>query len=244
LREGSAPTIDPMNDEIPQSATYRWGLGEVAIGYVLLALASGLIAALFLPASSAPLTLASVLLSLASAWIGFLGAPIYAVRGHLSALKEQFGLKFVLPADALRGICVGIVGQVMVAIIYLPLHFLDPSAAKSVSNPANMLTSVAHGWRWIPYALAVAVISPFCEELFFRGLTMRALAKKWGPMAGIVISGLLFGITHFEGIQTPALVGFGWILAWRATKTGRIGETIVAHGSFNAITLISIALSN
>lgn len=242
-----------MSDETPETAPNQrvnspdapnWGLGEVAIGYGIVTVAAGLIAALLLPhENNAKLTLSAVLLSLLSGWIGFLAAPIYAVRGHVAALRDQFGLEFHLPVDILKGIGAGVLGQLMVTVIYLPLHFLDPSAAKSVSNPANTLTSVAHGWRWIPYAIAVAGISPFCEELFFRGLTMRAFAKKWGPVAGIVLSGILFGVTHFEGIQTPALIGFGWILAWRATKTGRIGETVIAHGSFNAITLISIALS-
>ena len=99
---------------------------------------------------------------------------------------------------------------------------------------------VSIGSRW---SLALALLAPLFEELFFRGVALRSITRRFNANIGIVATGLIFGAAHFQGIQTPALVAFGWLLAWRATKTGRLGETILTHATFNGITLLGLALS-
>jgi membrane protease YdiL (CAAX protease family) len=85
------------------------------------------------------------------------------------------------------------------------------------------------------------------EELFFRGLLFRALTgsfKQLGPRlapaASIAITALVFALVHFEALQFLGLAGFGAVLGILAWRTGRLGPSIVAHMTFNTVTIIAI----
>jgi uncharacterized protein len=245
----SDDSIPPAEHDIkdrPQGA--GWGIETVFVGLLLLLVVSFLIDSLYTAiagakSDDAATTLGELLVGLAGPWVAFFGASAYAAWGRPGSWSGQLGLKFSLPNDLLAGFSLGVLGQVMVAVIYLPVRLISSKAANSVSNVAKNDTAAAHGWRWIPVGICIALIAPVAEELFFRGVTLRAFTRKLGPLAGIFFSGLIFGLAHFEGIQTPALVVFGWILGWYATRTGRIGPTIFAHMTFNGITLAALALS-
>jgi hypothetical protein len=93
--------------------------------------------------------------------------------------------------------------------------------------------------------------SPLVEELYFRGLVLRAaagrlapLGARLGPVASVVLVGALFGLVHFEPLQLLALVGFGMVLCVLAWRTGRLGAGIVAHMTFNTLAFVSVARSH
>ena len=61
--------------------------------------------------------------------------------------------------------------------------------------------------------------APFFEEVFFRGVLLRSLARlfgRWGGWAGpalaVVVSGTLFGLAHAESLQLSAPAFFGVVL--------------------------------
>jgi uncharacterized protein len=56
-------------------------------------------------------------------------------------------------------------------------------------------------------------------------------------------SSVVFGLAHFEPLQLPALILFGVVLGVLAQRTGRLGPGIVAHATFNAVTVLSLTLS-
>ena len=62
-------------------------------------------------------------------------------------------------------------------------------------------------------------------------------------MWAIAGSALVFGLSHFELYQLPALVVFGVILGVLAVRTGRLGPGIWAHGVFNLVAVIAVAAS-
>jgi hypothetical protein len=89
------------------------------------------------------------------------------------------------------------------------------------------------------------------EELFFRGLLLRGLlgrlaplGNRWGPSLAIVLTGLVFGLVHFERLQFLGLAGFGMVLAYLAYRTGRLGPSIVAHIAFNSTTVVYFVLTH
>src|SRR5207248_894152 len=83
---------------------------------------------------------------------------------------------------------------------------------------------------------------PIVEELFFRGLVLRSLLRRWGPTASVIGSAVVFGVVHLELLQLPALVVLGLVLGVLVVRTGRLGPSIWAHGAFNAVTVVSLAL--
>ena len=88
--------------------------------------------------------------------------------------------------------------------------------------------------------LFLAVGAPLVEELFFRGLLQRSLARRFGPVVAVGGSAVAFGLAHFEALQLAALILFGLVLGLLADRTGRLGPGIVAHATFNAATVLTL----
>jgi len=189
-----------------------------------------------------------VVSSLVGLWVGFGGAPWLASRFRgTRRFAADLGLRFRV-AD-LVGIAVGIGGQIVVSILYLPFR----SHLHNFNAPTNKLTGGAHGAGFVVIAVLTVVGAPFFEELFFRGLLLRALARLLTPLrpgpsraralglaGAVVIDGLLFGLAHFEAQQFAGLAVFGMILALVSYRTGRLGMNMVAHGTFNLVAVLAV----
>jgi hypothetical protein len=109
-----------------------------------------------------------------------------------------------------------------------------------LEKPARELADKAHGPGVLLLVLVVVVGAPLIEELFFRGLTLRSVTRRFGAPAGVVGSAVLFGLTHFEPLQLPALVVFGLLAAFLARRSGRLGPAIWAHVAFNLTAVIQL----
>ena len=183
-------------------------------------------------------------------WIGFIGAPWLASRtqGTRNFVRD-LGLRFRW--IDLLGVLIGVGGQIAVAIMYAPFQH----DIHDFNGPSQRLTGGSHGGGFIIIALATVVFAPAMEELFFRGLLLKALVRLMTPLraaggaraAGVVlaviIDGLLFGLAHAEWIQLAGLAVFGMILAAVSYRTGRLGMNMVAHATFNFIAVIAILSS-
>ena len=84
--------------------------------------------------------------------------------------------------------------------------------------------------------LVVALVAPFAEELFFRGLGVTVLAGA-GTAAAIVVSGLAFGLAHGLLIGLVPLTLFGIGLAWVRIRSASVWPGVIAHALYNASAL-------
>ena len=189
-----------------------------------------------------------VVSTLLGLWIGFVGAPWLASRtqGTRNFVRD-LGVRFRL--IDLVGIGIGIGGQILVALMYAPFQH----DIHDFNGPSQKLTGASHGGGFVIIAVATVVFAPAMEELFFRGLLLKALVRLFTPLqaaggaraAGVVLAvivdGLLFGLAHGEWVQLAGLAAFGIILAAVSYRTGRLGMNIVAHGTFNLVAIIAIA---
>lgn len=90
------------------------------------------------------------------------------------------------------------------------------------------------------FALAVVVIAPISEELFFRALLFRGMQGYWRLWPSMLGSGLAFGLFHGNlGVIAP-FAAIGALFAWANARTGSLWTSITAHASVNGI---SFALS-
>jgi membrane protease YdiL (CAAX protease family) len=166
-------------------------------------------------------------------------------------LRQDYGLQLRPWPDLPLGILVGVASQyLLIPVFELPLLPFVPHLYERLGGPANRLTAGASGASLASLGFLVCVGSPFFEELFFRGLLLRAVAgrlERLGPVAQPVVSVLvvsvLFGLVHFEALQLIGLVGFGAVLGALAWRTGRLGPGIVAHAAFNTVTIVALALA-
>ena len=190
-----------------------------------------------------------VVSTLLGLWIGFVGAPWLASRkqGTRHFLRD-LGVRFRL--IDLVGIGIGIGGQILVALMYAPFQH----EIHDFNGPSQRLTGASHGGGFVIIAIATVLLAPAMEELFFRGLLLKALVRLFTPLgarpggmrvvgvvAAVVLDGLLFGLAHGEWVQLAGLAVFGMVLAAVSYRTGRLGMNIVAHATFNMIAILAIA---
>ena len=222
----------------------RWGLGDAAIGLLLGWVAAPIVVGLWASVtgtSEGRTTLGALAAGEAALWVGLLGAPLVASRRKGAGdLGEDFGFTFRW-TDAFVGFPIGVVCQLLlVPLIYLP--FQQFVSKHDLEAPVRKVTDSAHGAGFIALTIVVVVGAPIVEELFFRGLVLRSIQRRFGDAWAVVGSALLFGLAHFEPLQLPALVALGVVLGAIAVSTKRLGPTIFAHAGFNLVTMVAFAL--
>jgi len=98
-----------------------------------------------------------------------------------------------------------------------------------------------HARAFLLNGVLVSTVVPFAEELFFRGLGVRAL-QFFGGMSAVVITGLVFGFSHGVLGALPPLVLFGVALGWVRLRSGSVWPGVLAHGFFNAVGILVVYL--
>jgi membrane protease YdiL (CAAX protease family) len=224
----------------------RWGLGDVALGFLLAYVLTSLLQPLAYWLTNQPLdkkitdvplsTVAPLQIAFAGGFlIAALSASIRKGRGPVT----DFGLRMRW-TDIPFGVVVGALTQFVATASYLPIIWWTSVTSDELSKPARDLTDKAHGAGVVLLIVAVVVIAPIVEEIFFRGLVLRSLERKYGRRWAIVGSSVIFGMAHLEGLQFPALFLFGLVAAVLATRTGRLGPGIWAHVAFNLVAVVSL----
>ena len=73
------------------------------------------------------------------------------------------------------------------------------------------------------------------EELFFRGLMMRSLLEKTHAAAAVTVSAVLFGLIHFDVLQSPGAALIGVYLGIVAYRSDSLVPAMIAHGANNLL---------
>ena len=160
----------------------------------------------------------------------------------------------IRPIDLIWGLGVGLLARTVASLIEI-LGFGSIGTAE-----ATFGETVYDGWWLFGALLAPVLLAPFVEELFFRGLVLRAVygrvatlgAAHWAAPIAVGVSGLTFALMHLVTIDpgstvTVVVVGastaiFGLAAAALALATNRIGGAIVAHVTFNGLVVVPAVL--
>lgn len=172
-------------------------------------------------------------------WLFLIGVPVFATRLKGNGPVRDLRLRFA-PVD-LAAFPLGVALQaIAVPLLYWPILRLLDQTPDDVSAEARELTDAASGGGIAVLILVVCVGAPFAEELFYRGLLLRAVEKRWDLRAAVIASTVVFALAHFQGIQLPALLMFGLVASLLAARTGRLGPAMLCHAGFNAWTLFEL----
>jgi CAAX protease family protein len=120
---------------------------------------------------------------------------------------------------------------------YIELFDVDASNVDDLGED-NLIAGFA-------VAIAVIVVAPVAEEIFFRAFFYRALRTRLRVWSAALIDGIVFGALHFQGIDTAiilpviAMVGVGQCLVYE--RTGSLFAVIAIHAAFNTVAMLSIA---
>jgi len=185
------------------------------------------------------------ILGLIGLWAGFVGVPIYLSRTRgTGRLATDFGLRFGGPGDVGLGLVAGGIGYGFAELYATAIRGLGDHT--DLGHEATRLSGHGLGAGFVAFAVAVALVTPFTEELYFRGLTQPVLQRFLGEFGGVAVTAVLFGFAHLGDNPIEAvfpLAVFGAILGILAWRTGRLGPGIIAHATFNGITVIALAAS-
>lgn len=115
-----------------------------------------------------------------------------------------------------------IIGNMLMAVV-------NGIQGKPPMNPVNELVdNLDTGVLF----LLVVMAAPLFEELLFRKLLIDRVAQ-YGDKAAIILSGVLFGLTHGNFYQFFYAFGLGSVFAYIYLNTGRLRYTIALHAIIN-----------
>lgn len=216
----------------------RWGLPHTVVAGLTGLLLGNLLYTVAGGDPSAPTTTVAIhLASVTGLWIGFVGGPIVATRFWGShSLRVDFGL-----AVHVGDVPVGVIAGVVTQLVFVPLVSWPVERLWSidVDEPTRQLLDTTLGSRVVLY-LVIIVGAPIAEELFFRGLLLRSLARRFDDRTAIAVSALVFSLSHFKAAQIPGLFVVGIVFAVLTRRSGRLGPAIIAHMVFNATALMLV----
>jgi hypothetical protein len=95
-------------------------------------------------------------------------------------------------------------------------------------------------------AAFAVTLGPLMEELFFRGFLYPVLARRTGAAAGVLITGVLFGLIHspqygysWAAVLIVCMVGV--VLTTVRAVTKSVASSFLAHVGYNGILLLLTA---
>ena len=237
---GSGVVAPPPPEREPEAP--RWGLGDAGVGLLGGFLAASVTVGLWAAfAGSTERSLGAMAAGWIGLWAGFVGIPLLASRRKgTGSLAADFGLR-ARPADG-AGLAVGALCQ---ALLVPALYFLIQrlTGDLDVSRPARELAEDFEGAAFVVVGVMATFAAPVVEELFYRGLLLRAALRRFGVRWAVLGSSAVFGLSHFQLVQFPGLFAFGVVLALLAVRTGRLGASIAAHVAFNGVAVIGLVLA-
>ncbi len=166
--------------------------------------------------------------------------PLFLALIRHYDIKKTFRLKAPKPLEALimlvispvmviSGLCAGVIALLGVKSIFGRVY-LTGEVADYMSK--GLLVSL----------LLVAVLPALCEEFLFRGMIQRGL-EKLGVGWSIFLSGLLFGLFHFDFQRLAAQTLIGFIAAYAVYRTGSIVNGMILHFMNNGLLTLLTNLS-
>lgn len=131
--------------------------------------------------------------------------------------------------------------QVVIAVVVIGLDI-------PISNNTDGISELQADRSYVVALVITAVVAaPLVEEIVFRGLIMRSLLGKVGPIVAIGAQGVLFGLAHVDPVRGAGNIGLALVLSGVGCALGgfaymlrRIGPAIVAHAIFNGVAMILV----
>ncbi|MDP9494109.1 MAG: CPBP family intramembrane metalloprotease [Actinomycetota bacterium] len=181
-----------------------------------------------------------LVLGLAGQYIGHLG-----VLWLLARTKTDRDLGFSIEAGDLRYLFLGLLLQLVLAVLFLPLtEFFFPDG-ESVQQVGSALAGIESTMARVAAVVIAVVLAPVTEELTFRGVLLKSMGNRSRKVI-IVVTALVFAAFHLLGLDPahlleaaavvlPQLFIVGAILAWVTLRTNRLGPAIFIHSGFNLL---------
>lgn len=251
----------------PWTRPIPWGLGDVAAGFALI-LAVNVIPAALLIMLIVPRAIDNnedpmdviesimnsgpfLMFSLLSLWAVFIGIPLRATnRKGSKSMRVDFGYQWAPLRNIGLGIALAVAlrGLEFVAVTVAPRLGVDMSTADN----STFLTA-DRAWVWtLLLAIGASIGAPIAEEIWFRGLVLKAFMRqsrvaalhigpvRLGTAIAVLASSALFGLLHTTAFTSggafvaAVTASLGIALAIVTVKTKTLTAAMSCHIAFNS----------
>ncbi len=189
----------------------------------------------------------TIVLSYAGQYVGNLG-----VFWILSRTKDATEIGLTVHRGDFFYIALGLVVQVVIGLIFLPLSELLFPDGRPPQEVAEIIAAADTMFLQVSLVAAAVVLGPITEELMYRGVLLRALESR-GRIFAVVVSSAVFAAVHLSGLDPdqlwlsaavflPPLFVLGVILAVITQRTGRLGPAIFLHSGWNLLSAFVLLL--
>jgi membrane protease YdiL (CAAX protease family) len=165
--------------------------------------------------------------------VGLAKRPNLAVRSFLGALPAP--APWLLLGCAI-GLALPFPLQGLGYLLYRAVPELAPEAATQLERWNRLRIEGLFDAVAIP--LAVVAVPSVMEELFFRGLLLPSLDRRYGRTAALAATSVLFGLVHLEPVTVVLAALAGWLLGEVRLRTDSIWPGVALHGAFNAVPVL------
>ncbi|MBY0459953.1 MAG: CPBP family intramembrane metalloprotease, partial [Gemmataceae bacterium] len=137
--------------------------------------------------------------------------------------------------------------HVVLVLLIAPGFLIAPEVVEQLVRsfaqwelPAPDLKGVFGPFPWVLTGLAVAVGPGLVEELWFRGFLGRGLTRRYGLVAGVLLTSVLFAVAHIAPTRVPVYTLMGLYLHFVYYTTRSLWAPVLLHALNNgaAITLL------
>jgi membrane protease YdiL (CAAX protease family) len=237
-----------------------WSLVHPFIGMQAVLLAVNIIAIILLipifpmmvtnqdAAMKSPYAMAVIIVTLFIQNVGFVGVSAYFLKGYGTSLS-RIGLRTPTRREVVLGLAYGAVLCIVAMLIEKGLdsgarHVVSKQFVDRMGKLTDQLSAggMFEQIRSVPlqlaFLVAAAIAAPIGEEVFFRGLLYNGLKKRWGVTAGVIVSGICFGLIHLAPVAVLIIIPMGFVLAIVYERTKSLWITILMHAVNNGTQLI------
>jgi membrane protease YdiL (CAAX protease family) len=127
-------------------------------------------------------------------------------------------------------------GAVLALVVSFAGGFLNSKETLPIEQLLQARVSI------LLFGVLGVLVAPIVEETIFRGFLYPVIARRLGIVAGVAITGTLFGLMHAAQLwggwgQIALLILVGVVLTWVRARTGTVAASYFVHLGYNGLQL-------
>lgn len=223
--------IDEVYIEEPEEIFSRsWGLRDVIYGAIAMLLIS---AAMVFAAEYWQIQTDAVVILYELLFL----VPVVGVMLFKKATWESLGLKRFAFADLLVGFAILFAAYLVILLHNLTLFFFD--IAPQGDYVMGLFDMDVNLWA---LGIAIAIVAPIAEEIFFRSFVYGGLEEKYGWKKAAFISAFIFGAAHMQLVSFIPTFLMGLVFAYLYRRSKSVIPGIILHFMVNGFSFTMILL--
>ena len=146
--------------------------------------------------------------------------------------REEINIKPIrlisIPIIILMGISLNLLIDILISCLPIPLELMESYSQASQFTQDTSIISF----------LAIVIMAPIAEEIFFRGLVLSRFSKSMPIVVSIILQAIIFGLIHGTVLWFSYATIIGLVLGLLAYKQKSILGCMILHFSINGLSFM------